>query len=156
MSTVIEQTVTLEQSQPGTTARVTYLVKRLESAVRRDLDAAMQEQGLTTPQYAALSILRRHPGISSAQLARRAFVTAQSMQVMVAAFVKSGYVERRPSKDNQRVLCNHLTDAGHTLLTLCEQSASKVEMKMLDGMDEATIETLRGVLAVCVQNLSRP
>jgi hypothetical protein len=29
-------------------ARMTYLVKRLESAVRRDLDAIMQEQGLTT------------------------------------------------------------------------------------------------------------
>ena len=55
----------------GSPARVTYLAKRLESAVRRDLDAAMQAQGLTTPQYAALSILRRHPGLSSAQLARR-------------------------------------------------------------------------------------
>lgn len=153
--------VCTEKDQAGSTpgeniARVTYLVKRLESAVRRDLDLAMQEQGLTTPQYAALSILRRQPGLSSAQLARRAFVTAQSMQVMVTSFVRSGLVERRPSEDNQRILHNYLTGAGLKVLEVCEQDALHVEKKMLDGLTEDSVDVLRATLAHCVRSLSKP
>lgn len=138
----------------GRSPRVTYLVKRLESAVRRDLDDALREYGLTTPQYAALSILSPHPGMSSAQLARRAFVTAQSMQVMVAGFVRSGYVERRPQRDNQRVLCNYLTDAGREALLKCEQAADTVEKKMLDGLEGPAVAALREALERCVRNLA--
>ncbi|MGQ4618920.1 MarR family transcriptional regulator [Nocardia sp. R7R-8] len=133
---------------------MTYLVKRLESAVRRDLDDALREHGLTTPQYAALSILGRHPGMSSAQLARRAFVTAQSMQVMVAAFARSGYVERRPRPDNQRILCNYLTDKGRGALVRCEEAAEAVEKKMLDGLDRPSVAALRTALELCVRNLA--
>ena len=92
-----------------TEPRATYLVKRLESAVRRNLDLELGSHGMTTPQYAALSILRAQPGLSSAQLARRAFVTPQSMQVMVTAFIRDGLVERRTDPSNQRILRNHLT-----------------------------------------------
>ena len=135
-------------------ARVTYLVKRLESAVRRDLDDALREHGLTTPQYAALSILGPHPGMSSAQLARRAFVTAQSMQVMVTTFVRAGYIERRPQPDNQRILCNYLTDKGRAALIRCEEAADAVEKGMLDGLDGPTVAVLRTALGRCVRNLA--
>ncbi|MFC9664064.1 MarR family winged helix-turn-helix transcriptional regulator [Nocardia sp. NPDC127606] len=141
-------------AQPGTGPRVTYLVKRLESAVRRDLDDGLRNYGLTTPQYAALSILGLHPGLSSAQLARRAFVTAQSMQVMVAGFVRSGYVVRQPQADNQRILCNYLTDAGRDALIKCEQAADTVEKKMLDGLDRKAVASLRDVFERCVRNLA--
>ena len=154
-------TMTIEVLGDGTTqdvggspARVTYLVKRLESAVRRDLDAAMQVQGLTTPQYAALSILQRNPGLSSAQLARRSFVTAQSMQVMVAAFVRSGYVERHPDPDKQRVLRNYLTEAGLDVLARCEEAADHIEERMLAGLSRSQISRLRETMTTCVQNLT--
>ncbi|PQP25104.1 MarR family transcriptional regulator [Rhodococcus opacus] len=154
-------TMTIEVLGDGTTqdvggspARVTYLVKRLESAVRRDLDAAMQAQGLTTPQYAALSILQRNPGLSSAQLARRSFVTAQSMQVMVAAFVRSGYVERHPDPDKQRVLRNYLTEAGLDVLARCEEAADHIEERMLAGLSRSQISRLRETMTTCVQNLT--
>ena len=42
--------------------RATYLVKHLELAVRAHLDQAIGELGLTTPQYAALSVLVSKPG----------------------------------------------------------------------------------------------
>ncbi|WP_262107421.1 MarR family winged helix-turn-helix transcriptional regulator [Arthrobacter sp. Marseille-P9274] len=140
------------QAGPDQT-RVTYLVKRLESAVRRDLDAIMHEQGLTTPQYAALSILRRNPGLSSAQLARRSFVTAQSMQVMVAAFVRSGFVERRPDADHQRILRNYLTDEGRAVLARSEEAADRIEGQMLAGLTGAQVKRLRETMEICVRNL---
>ena len=134
-------------------ARVTYLVKRLESAVRRDLDAIMQEQGLTTPQYAALSILRSSPGLSSAQLARRSFVTAQSMQVMVAAFERSGFIDRRADAGHQRILSNYLTPAGEAVLARSEEAADRVEKQMLAGLSDSQVKRLRETMEACIQNL---
>ncbi|MET0872331.1 MAG: MarR family transcriptional regulator [Paeniglutamicibacter terrestris] len=151
----IEQSSKMTPAPENEQPRITYLVKRLESAVRRDLDAIMQQQGLTTPQYAALSILLANPGLSSAQLARRAFVTAQSMQVMVASFVRNELVERRPAEDNQRILRNFLTATGQDLLARCEQAAGHIEERMLDGLTEKQKIALRETMAHCVSNLHR-
>ncbi|UXF67268.1 MarR family winged helix-turn-helix transcriptional regulator [Rhodococcus qingshengii] len=140
----------------ATPTRATYLVKRLESAVRQDLDARMQAQGLTTPQYAALSILLRSPGLSSAQLARRSFVTAQSMQVMVTAFVRNGYIERRPDPEKQRILRNYLTAEGTEVLSRCESEADAMEDRMLAGLSAAQIVGMRDAMAACIRNLSGP
>lgn len=134
--------------------RLTYLVKRLESAVRQNLDAVLSAQGLTTPQYAALSILGRQPGLSSAQLARRSFVTPQSMQVMVAAFVRGGLVERRPDPENQRILRMSLTDEGRTVLSRSQQAADQIERSMLAGLANARIRDFSETLQTCTRNLT--
>ncbi len=138
----------------GAAPRATYLVKRLESAVRRNLDLELGSQGMTTPQYAALSILRAQPGLSSAQLARRAFVTPQSMQVMVAAFVRDGLVQRRADPHNQRVLRNHLTRDGEVLLLEADEAAAAIEQQMLGGLDSEQTSLLRELMTACIENLT--
>lgn len=52
-----------------------YLVKRLELAIRARMDEVLRPHGLTTLQFTALTALRDRDGLSSAQLARRSFVT---------------------------------------------------------------------------------
>jgi DNA-binding MarR family transcriptional regulator len=134
--------------------RATYLVKRLESAVRRNLDLELGAHGMTTPQYAALSILRAQPGLSSAQLARRAFVTPQSMQVMVTAFIRDGLVERRADPSNQRVLRIHLTRDGELLLLQADEAAARIEEQMLGDLDGERTALLRELMTVCIENLT--
>jgi DNA-binding MarR family transcriptional regulator len=134
--------------------RATYLVKRLESAVRRNLDLELAARGMTTPQYAALSILRAQPGLSSAQLARRAFVTPQSMQVMVTAFIRDGLVERRTDPANQRVLRIHLTRDGEQLLLQADEAAARIEEQMLGDLDGEQTALLRELMTVCIENLT--
>ena len=134
--------------------RATYLVKRLESAVRRNLDLELGSHGMTTPQYAALSILRAQPGLSSAQLARRAFVTPQSMQVMVTAFVRDDLVERRADPNNQRILRNHLTRDGELLLLRADEAAAGIEQQMLGELDTEQTSLLRELMTVCIENLT--
>jgi DNA-binding MarR family transcriptional regulator len=137
-----------------TEPRATYLVKRLESAVRRNLDLELGARGMTTPQYAALSILRAQPGLSSAQLARRAFVTPQSMQVMVTAFIRDGLVERRTDPNNQRILRIHLTHDGELLLLRADEAAARIEQRMLGGLDGRQTSLLRELMTACIENLA--
>src|SRR6185437_12133584 len=64
---------------PGEPARaepmLLYVVKQVELAVRSRLDDLLRPAGLTVLQYTALTVLERHPDLSSAQLARNSFVT---------------------------------------------------------------------------------
>ncbi len=60
-----------------------YVLKQLELAVRSHLDEIFRPIGMSALQYTALTVLERHPNLSSAQLARNSFVTAQSMADMV-------------------------------------------------------------------------
>jgi DNA-binding MarR family transcriptional regulator len=133
--------------------RLTYLVKQAELAVRAHLDGILGRHGLTTPQYTALSVLQRNPGISSAQLSRRSFVTAQAGNEMVGVLERKALVERQPSPDHQRIRLVYLTAAGAALLGACDAEVDALEARMLHGVDAATRRQLRAALESCTANL---
>jgi len=66
-----------------------YVMKQVELAVRAELDEIAKPAGLTALQYTALTVLERHPNLTSAQLARNSFVTAQAMADMFCAYLRS-------------------------------------------------------------------
>ena len=65
--------------------RVSYVVARLERALRVEINERIKPHGLTTLQYTTLSILARGGELSNAQLARRAYMTPQSMSEVLEA-----------------------------------------------------------------------
>ena len=89
--------------------RLTYLVKRLEMAERARMEEVLRPLGVTLHQYTALSILERREGLSSAQLARRHFVTPQAMHQLIATMERDRLIERRPDEANRRILRAWLT-----------------------------------------------
>ena len=64
-------------------ASLGYLLKQAASTLRSSMDAALRPLGLTVPQYACLELLAQRPGLSNSELARGAFVTRQSMNVLL-------------------------------------------------------------------------
>ena len=72
-----------------------YELKRVQHALRLAMDGEVRELGLTTPQYAALSILERDEELSGAELARRCFVTPQTMNGVLTTLESAGRIERR-------------------------------------------------------------
>ncbi|PRX47650.1 DNA-binding MarR family transcriptional regulator [Prauserella shujinwangii] len=134
--------------------RTAYLVKRLELAVRARLDAAVRPHGLTTAQYTALTALRGGPGMSSAQLARRSFVSPQTMQELVVNLERRGLVTRSPSPDNRRVLGISLTDAGEAELRRLDEDVDEIERQMLADLDDEQVAALREALRRCTQRLT--
>lgn len=117
-----------------TSARVGYLIKRVQQALRAAMDTTLAEAGITTPQYAVLASLEEEPGLSSAELARRSFVTAQTMGGIVANLERSHLVERTPHPDHGRVLATRLTGDGIHALERAHAAADRVEAAMLGGL----------------------
>lgn len=136
--------------------RVTYLVKRLELAIRFEMDAIVKELGVTALQYTALTALARHPGLSGAQLARRSFVSPQAGSEMVGILERKGLVSRCPHEKNHRVLCIRLTRSGEELLEACLPAIDDLERRMLKQLSDESVHELRRSLAACIDEISDP
>lgn len=130
-----------------------YVLKQVELVVRSHLDDLVRPARLTALQYTALTVLERHPGLSSAQLARNSFVTAQTMSDMVTALLERGLIERRRDPADRRRLVLGLTTDGQRLLDRYRDQVSALETEMLAGVTEAQAAELRRILLVCRANL---
>ena len=64
-------------------ARVGYLIKRAQTVLHDAMADALGSHDLTVTQFAVLTGLDEEPGLSNADLARRAFVTPPSMHAVL-------------------------------------------------------------------------
>ena len=130
--------------------RILYQVKQVELAVRGRLDDVVRPHGITVTQYTALTVLEQHPGMSSSQLARHAFVTAQAMEGIVRALVDAGLrglglvawggagvagglIARDRDPENRRRMAISLTPAGVALLSACRDDVDRIEAVAFGG-----------------------
>ena len=129
--------------------RLSYLIGRLDRVLRRQLALAVEAHGLTLPAYTTLTVLRANDGLSNAQLARRSFVTPQSMSEVLAYLVGQGYVSRRAEPGHGRIVRTELTKAGERVLKRCNTAVDEIERTMLAELGLEGIETFREALRRC-------
>jgi DNA-binding MarR family transcriptional regulator len=133
---------------------VGYLLKRAQHALRTEMDRSLNFHGLTTPQYVVLAALESYPGISSAELARRCFVTPQTMFRIVVGLTKRGLVRRKELPTHGRKLPAALTPAGLRKVRACHSRATEVERRMLAPLSRERQRTLAQLLQACAEALS--
>src|SRR5579883_3317828 len=114
----------------------TSLLMRVQRSCRTAMDGALQVHGLSIAQYSVLRRLEDSPGLSGAELARRLYVTAQTMNRLVAALEAAGLIERFPDAGNPRILRTRLTRAGSAAVVAGRYTVEQVEARMLEGLDE--------------------
>jgi DNA-binding MarR family transcriptional regulator len=129
--------------------RAPYLVKELERALRLRIDELVEPLGLTAVQYTALSVLSRHPGMTSAQLARRSFVSPQAANEMVAVLERRGLIRRRADQDGGRALWIFPTALGERTLSRCDERVDTLEAQMFSQVNRRDEELFRKLLRSC-------
>jgi DNA-binding MarR family transcriptional regulator len=140
-------------SESGQRARVSYVIARLDRAIRREIAEMVAPHGLTATQYTALSVLRMGKGLSNAQLARRSYVTPQSMIEMLGTLEAKGLVQRTPSPDHGRILRTELTAKGRRLLARCDDEIDRLEAEMTRELSAEELEAFERTLRSCVHML---
>ena len=138
-----------EQPEP----RISYVVARLERALRVEINERVRPHGLTTLQYTTLSILGRRGELSNAQLARRAYMTPQSMSEVIEALEQKGLVERTPHPNHRRVFPAALTQKGRKVLEACDAAVDELEREMLGELTPHQVKSLRNGLISAVRAL---
>jgi DNA-binding MarR family transcriptional regulator len=138
---------------PGAHARVSYVIARLDRAIRREIAEMVAPHGLTATQYTALSVLRMGKGLSNAQLARRSYVTPQSMIEMLGTLENKGLVQRTPAPDHGRILRTELTAKGRRVLARCDEDIDRLETEMTRELTPAQMAAFERTLRSCVHML---
>src|SRR5262252_814396 len=128
-----------------------YLLKNAQQSLRLAMDAALRDLGITTPQYAVLNFLKQAPRLSSAELARRAFVTPQTMNRIVANLEAAGLIERDPHPQLGRVLQATLSRRGQRLLVESQRRIAEVEARMVRDLSPAEQRQLAKLLERCTR-----
>jgi DNA-binding MarR family transcriptional regulator len=142
-----------QSAQTTVSPRIGYVIGRLDRALRREIGALVAPFGLTVSKYTALSILRDRPGLSNAQLARRSYVTPQSMNEVLVALEADGLIVRSPAANHGRVVEVTLSPRGHEVLSACDRAVTHMENAMLADLDPAGREQLVEALVNCVYRL---
>jgi DNA-binding MarR family transcriptional regulator len=123
--------------------RLTYLIKRVEMVERSRMEEVLRPHGVSLHQYTAMSILERRGGLSSAQLARRHFVTPQAANQLVALLERDGLIERHPDPVNRKILRAWLTERGQLSLKKCHRAVDELEEQMLAALTPSQTREFR-------------
>ncbi|MFD9883038.1 MarR family winged helix-turn-helix transcriptional regulator [Streptomyces alboflavus] len=113
-----------------------YLLKEASSVLRAAMEEVLRPLGMTVTHYSCLELLAQRPGLSNSELARGAFVTRQSMNVLLQSLERDGHVTRPAAPPVGKALPARLTPRGRQSLEAATVAVRSVEVRMLAGMSE--------------------
>jgi DNA-binding MarR family transcriptional regulator len=111
-----------------------HLLKQASSALRAAMEDVLRPLGMNVTHYSCLELLAQRPGLSNSELAGGAFVTRQSMNVLLQALQREGYVSRPAQAPVGKVLPIRLTPRGRRSLQKASAAVRSVEVRMLAAM----------------------
>lgn len=130
-----------------------YLLKEASSALRAAMEEVLRPLGMSVTHYACLELLAQRPGLSNSELARGAFVTRQTMNVLLQALERDGYVTRPAEAAVGKVLPTRLTARGRRSLEKASAAVRSVEARMLAGLTETDQSAAFRILQSMVHSL---
>lgn len=112
--------------------------------------------GITSPQYAVLHVLARHPRVDQTRLGELASLDRSTTADIARRLLTRGLVERhRDAHDTRRYLLE-LTASGRALLDAATAPALEVDRRMVDGLTDRQAEELVHLLRLVLASGGRP
>ena len=130
-----------------------YVLKEASSALRAAMEEVLRPLGMSVTHYSCLELLAQRPGLSNSELARGAFVTRQSMNVLLQALERDGYVTRPAEASVGKVLPTRLTPRGSRSLAKATVAVRSVEVRMLSGLTEVEQSDALRILRSIIHSL---
>jgi DNA-binding MarR family transcriptional regulator len=124
-----------------------YLLRQAHAAVRLTMERTLADLGVTSPQFAVLTMLNAYPGLSGADVARLTFLTPQTVGVIIRNLERDGAILMTPHPVHGRIQQWTLTPRGTTLLKACRERVIVVEKRLARGLDTKAETAIRRWLA---------
>lgn len=119
------------------------------------MERALQDMGLTLPQFSVLTMLAAYPRASGAELARLSLLTAQTMSVIIGNLERAEMVSRRPHEVHGRIQIIEITDEGRELLARCKSAVQSAETALLSDVNQADEIVVRRWLVQVAKHLEQ-
>jgi DNA-binding MarR family transcriptional regulator len=156
---IVSQTLTKDFGPAAEPTRpehvIPHLLKNLHHSVRQAVDEAfrLQRIEMSLAHFVVLLTLEYEPGIAGAELARRGFVTAQTMNSILRRMERDGDIERRPHPGNARADSWFVTKSGQAHLERARVVGEAVWMRMLSALKASEIKQLQNMLERCIKGM---
>jgi DNA-binding MarR family transcriptional regulator len=136
-------------------AAIGRLLKNMQQSLRQAMEDSLRRErvDLSFAHFVTLYTLSSEPGVTGAELARRAFVTAQTMNTILRRLERDGAIERRPNPANQRADSWYVTKLGQSRLAKAQVVAEAVWSRMFESFNDREIAQLQRLLERCLQGL---
>jgi|JRYD01.1.fsa_nt_gb DNA-binding MarR family transcriptional regulator len=146
-----------ERASASPQAAIGRLLKNMHQSVRYAMDEALRRQrvDLSFAHFVALYTLASEPGVAGAELARRGFVTPQTMNALLRRLEKEGAIERKPNPANQRADRWYVTKAGQASLSKARVVVEGVWSQLFEALSDREVRQLQKLLARCLAGFDR-
>lgn len=129
-----------------------YLLKVVAHELRLQMDRQLAELNLTTPQYAALAAIAQGR-LTNAELARRCFVTPQTMNGILQNLAGRQLVRREQDPQHGLKAPYALTAAAAALLAQAQLRVMAIEARMQAALGPDAAAALQQGLQACLAAL---
>jgi DNA-binding MarR family transcriptional regulator len=137
----------------GPDGHVAFLLRQANSTLRTVIERELAPLGITGPQYSALNVIVRLPGLSGTELARASALTQQTANEILVALERKRWIVRKPRAGNRRVLDLHPTDDGRRVIARARRIVYRIERRMVDELTSPDQARLREWLVLCAKAL---
>jgi DNA-binding MarR family transcriptional regulator len=141
------------ESYRGADGRSGYLLRQAWHEFRGAMEDALREHGLSTAQYAVLTVLSRDPGVSGAELARACNISPQAMNGILAGMERGGLVARSPHPTHGRILQVNLTEEGESRLKAARPAVDRLERLVEKGYNKEQIALVKRWLVTAAERM---
>lgn len=114
-----------------------FRVMRLHQLVAASVEAALQPEGFTAHQYTVLSLIRRFAPVSSAEIARKLRVTAQSAGESIKTLEERRLVTRSPLSEDRRSHALSVSTQGRRALARADKLIVEAEKRFFGSLSAA-------------------
>lgn len=118
------------------------------------LRAAFRDSALPPLALGLLRVLRKHPGLTVSEVARRTDVAKSYISRTVEQLVTLGCVERRPDAADQRLTRLYVTDAANEIAAELAAFAEQAWAAALSGLSDEDLEKVAAGLHILLAALS--
>ncbi|MFI4870424.1 MAG: MarR family winged helix-turn-helix transcriptional regulator [Phycisphaerales bacterium JB061] len=121
----------------------------------RQCDAAAEEIGLTSSRWFLLcSIGESEHEPTVGELSDECMLSTQAVSQLVAAMEKEGLVTRHTKPGSGRSVYVRITDEGRQALSQTDAIATRIEGRLLAGLDQSEIDRISDDLERLIENMS--
>ncbi len=131
-----------------------YWLRRAYLMMRKAMDEAVVQYGLTAVQLDVLMYLWHNDGMEQRALQEQMSITSATLTGIVDSMVERGFVARRLSPDDARVKQLFLTEGGRLLHDQLGSAADDFDQRLVKGFSRTEVALLRDWLHRLTNNAS--
>ena len=128
-------------------------VNFLSKLIRRTFNEALEEQGLFSGQQDIVFYLVENEGVTLSQLAENLGVSVATASVSVKRMEKSGFIEKKPDRDDARIIRLYPTEKARVAPENVRNHMNSLESVLSKDMTEEEAMLLSSLLERAIQNM---